>query len=279
MPKALTPQQVEAYKRDGFLFPIRMMPEEDAIEMGARMMKAREDGLLRIKGGQTKMNVLLPWVYEFATSERLLDIVEDLLGPDLMIYHSTLWAKQPRAGEYVSWHQDNTYFGHDPCEVLSVWLALTPATVETGCMQYLPGTHRLGQLGLTTPDVSDGNLLASGQTVDYDVSGIEPVPVILRPGEIAIHHAFLIHNSFPNRSDRPRMGMTFIYHPPSLHQLGQVKTSAMLVRGEDRYGNFDHEIPPDPADEPATFARFEKARDLYRAKVRELGNSTITRFD
>ena len=279
MPKALTEEQIASWKRDGFLFPVRVMSEEMAAEFAARMTQARSDGLLRVKGGQTKMNVLLPWVYDFASSEPLLDIVEDLLGPDLMIYHSTLWAKQPRAGEYVSWHQDNTYFGHDPCEVLSVWLALTPATVETGCMQYLPGTHKLGQLPLTAPDVSDGNLLASGQTVDYDVSGITPVPVELRPGEIAIHHAFLIHNSFPNRSTEPRIGMTFIYHPPSLHQLGNVKTSAMLVRGEDRYGNFEHEMPPDPNDAEATQARFIQARDLYRAKVRELGNSTITRFD
>jgi hypothetical protein len=76
-----------------------------------------------------------------------------------------------------------------------------------------------------------------------------------------------------------RMGMTFIYHPPRLRQFGEVRTSAMLVRGEDRYGNFDHEAPPDPSDEAGTRERFRQAVDLYRAKVRELGNSTITRFD
>ena len=279
MPKALTEQQIESYRRDGFLFPVRVMSEDAAAAFGEKLLAARADGRLRVKGGQTKINLLLPWVHEFATDDRLLDVVEDLLGPDLMIYHSTLWAKQPRAGEYVSWHQDNTYFGHDPCEVLSVWLALTPATVETGCMQYLPGTHRLGQLGLRDPDINDGNLLASGQTVDHDVSGMEPVPVELRPGEVAIHHAFLIHNSIPNRSGKMRMGMTFIYHPPRLRQFGEVRTSALLVRGEDRYGNFDHEAPPDPADEAGTRERFRQAVDLYRAKVRELGNSTITRFD
>ncbi|MPY70148.1 MAG: hypothetical protein GEU92_08675 [Alphaproteobacteria bacterium] len=140
MPKALTEQQIESYRRDGFLLPIRVMSEDAAATFSEKLLAARADGQLRVKGGQTKINLLLPWVHEFATDDRLLDVVEDLLGPDLMIYHSTLWAKQPRAGEYVSWHQDNTYFGHDPCEVLSVWLALTPATVETGCMQYLPGT-------------------------------------------------------------------------------------------------------------------------------------------
>jgi ectoine hydroxylase-related dioxygenase (phytanoyl-CoA dioxygenase family) len=209
----------------------------------------------------------------------LLDIVEDLLGPDLMIYHSTLWAKQPAAGEYVSWHQDNTYFGHTPCEVLSVWLALTQATVENGCMQYLPGTHALGQLPLTAPDIGENNLLASGQTVDYDVSDIAPVPVELRPGEIAIHHAHLIHNSLPNASDGTRTGMTFIYHPPSVRQLGEARTSALLVRGEDRFGHFEPEAPPDETDAAATRVRFDRAVALYRAKVRELGNSTITRFD
>lgn len=279
MPKTLTEAQIESWRRDGFLFPLRVMSEEAAAEFGRKLEAARADRRLRLKGGQTKINLLLPWVYEFATDAHLLDIVEDLLGPDLMIYHSTLWAKQGGAGEYVSWHQDNTYFGHYPCEVLSVWLALTPATVENGCMQYLPGTHRLGQLGLREPDVSDGNLLASGQTADFDASTVTPVPVELRPGEIAIHHAFLIHNSIPNRSGQTRMGMTFIYHPPHLRQYGDVRTSAMLVRGEDRHGHFDHEAPPDASDEAATRTRFDRAVGLYRAKVRELGNSTIERFD
>jgi hypothetical protein len=122
-------------------------------------------------------------------------------------------------------------------------------------------------------------MLSSGMTVDFDVASARPVPIVLAPGEVSIHHAFLIHGSSPNRGKDRRLGLTFIYHPPHLRQLGACRTSAMLVRGEDRYGHFDHEVPPIAADDPRTVANHERFVEQYRAKVRELGNPTVTRFD
>jgi ectoine hydroxylase-related dioxygenase (phytanoyl-CoA dioxygenase family) len=162
--------------------------------------------------------------------------------------------------------------------VLTVWVALSPATEKTGCVQFLPGTHRLGQLPLAPPNVA-GNMLSSGQTVAFDPTTVEAVPATLQPGEVSIHHAFLIHSSSPNRGGDRRLGVTLIYHPPHLRQLGDVRTSALLVRGEDRYGHFDHEIPPVAADDPQTIANHARFVSMYRAKVRELGNATVERFD
>ena len=280
MPKVLSEQQIEQYSRDGYVSPIRLLD-------GAAVARCRRDfeAVEASRGGalkgtaRTKFYLRFPWAYQLATHPVLLDAIEDLIGPDIMIYHNMSWIKERGDETYVSWHQDNTYFGHDPCEVLTAWVALSPATLESGCMRVLPGTHRLGQLPLTAPDTRDQNLLSSGMTVDFDIGSVDPVAMPLQPGEISLHHAFLIHGSPPNIALDRRMGITFIYHPPALGQLGAGRTSALLVRGEDRFGNFDHEQPPVTATDPETIARHERAVDAYRAKVNELGNATATRFD
>lgn len=280
MPKRLSESEVEQYRRDGFVSPVRVLSDGEAASSRAELeaVEASMGGRFRAPFN-TKFYLRYPWAYAIATSPRLLDAVEDLIGPDIMLYHNTAWLKGPGADSYVSWHQDNTYFGHDPCEVLTAWVALSPATEESGCMQFLPGTHRLGQLALREPDTGGANMLSSGMTVDFDVARVEPVPITLQPGEASIHHAFLIHGSRPNRGGDRRLGITFIYHPPHLRQIGACRTSALLVRGEDRYGHFEHERPPLAADDPATQAHHEHAVSLYRAKVRELGNATVERFD
>jgi ectoine hydroxylase-related dioxygenase (phytanoyl-CoA dioxygenase family) len=278
MPKALSPEQVEQYHRDGFVSPVRIVSEDDATAFRSQMEEAEAAGDLR-GIGQTKFYLRFPWVHKMATQPALLDAVEDLIGPNIMLYHNTVWFKDGGNGAYVSWHQDNTYFGHDPCEVLTAWMAITPATTESGCMQFMPGTHKLGQLALKDPDIQSANMLSSGQTADFDPASIKPFPVELRPGECSIHHAFLVHGSLPNNAPDRRMGITFIYHPPQLGQLGNCRTSALLVRGEDPYGKFDHEQAPDLTDMAGNIARHEKAVSTYREKVRELGNRTVARLD
>lgn len=280
MPKVLSAQQVEQFRRDGYVSPVRLLDAADALEY-RRSFEAVEASMGgALKGTpRTKSYLRFPWSYELATRPHLLDAVEDLIGPDIMLYHSMAWVKEGGDGAYVSWHQDNTYFGHDPCEVLTAWVALTPAMAENGCMRVLPGTHRLGQLPLAAPDRGDRNLLSSGATADFDTRSVTPVDMPLQPGEMSLHHAFLIHGSLPNTGTERRIGMTFIYHPPGLRQLGRCRTSALLVRGRDRFGHFDHESPPFAADDPDTIARHERAVAAYRAKVRELGNDAVTRYD
>ena len=278
MPKALSDQQIERYARPGYLAPLRIVSEIEAAIFRQRVEEIEAAGGFR-GIDQSKCYIRYPSVHALATHPKLLDMVEDLIGPDILLYHSTVWFKEGGDGAFVSWHQDNTYFGHDPCEVLSAWFAITPATEMSGCMRFLPGTHKLGQLPLDAPDIGGGNMLSSGQTADFDPTTIDPVPIELQPGEASIHHAFLIHGSLPNRASERRMGISFIYHPPGLGQLGDCRTSALLVRGQDRDGNFEPERPPGAADDPGTIARYEHAVALYRDKVRELGNRTVARLD
>lgn len=278
MPKALSTEQVAQYHRDGYVSPVRIVADDEAVKFRQQMEDAEAAGDLR-GIGQTKFYLRFPWVHKMATHPALLDAVEDLIGPNIMLYHNTVWFKEGGDGAYVSFHQDNTYFGHDPCEVLTAWMAITPATIESGCMQFLPGTQKLGQLDLKAPDIHGSNMLSSGQNVDLDTSTIEPFPVELRAGECSIHHAFLVHGSLPNNAPDRRLGITFIYHPPQLGQLGKCRTSALLVRGEDPYGNFDHEQAPNADDMTGNIARHETAVSAYRAKVREMGNITVARLD
>jgi hypothetical protein len=280
MPKSLTARQIEHYRRDGFVSPVPILTAGETADY-RRELEAVETSMggELIGAPRTKFYLRFPWALRLATHKTILDAVEDLIGPDIMVYHNIAWLKDPGDDSYVSWHQDNTYFGHTPCDVLTVWIALSPATAESGCMRILPGTHMLGQLPLTTPDASDANMLSSGQTVDFNVSSVEPVCMALAAGEASIHHAFAIHGSPPNRTNNRRLGLTFIYHPPGLRQLGDIRTSALLVRGKDRFGYFEAEHPPVAADDPATISRHEHSVGLYRDKVRELGNMTVTRFD
>ena len=279
MPKVLTKQQVESYARDGFVSPVRVLSGTEAglCRQELEAMEASMGGALRGLA-RTKFYLRYPWAFRLATRPAILDAVEDLIGPDILLYQNTAWVKNAGENSYVSWHQDNTYFGHVPCEVLSVWVALSPSRPESGSMRFLPGSHKEGRLPVKY-DLQDGNMLSSGQVADVDLSRYQPVATSLEPGEASIHHAWMIHGSPPNETKDRRLGVTFVYHPPWLTQIGTVRTSALLVRGEDRYGHFEPETPPLSADDPQTMARHERGAALYRAKAEELGNLTIARRD
>jgi non-heme Fe2+,alpha-ketoglutarate-dependent halogenase len=270
---------VESYGRDGFVSPVRVLSAAAAGECRRALeaMEAAAGGVL--KGlHRTKIYLRHPWAYRLGTNTAILDAVEDLIGPDILLYQNTVWAKNAGEESHVTWHQDNTYFGHVPCEVLSVWIALSPSRPESGSMRFLAGSHRLGQLPVRH-EIQAGNMLSSGQVTDIDVSRFPSFTTSLEPGEASIHHGFLIHGSPPNTSPERRLGVTFVYHPPSLKQIGVARTSALLVRGEDRHGNFEPEEPPSSPDDADTIARHERGAALYRAKAEELGNATIARHD
>ena len=280
MPKALSQDQIDQYQRDGYLYPIQIVSPDEAaacrqrLEAIEKAMGGRFNGIQR-----TKFYLRYRWAYELATTPTMLDAVEDLIGPDILLYHNTSWLKRAGDQAYVSWHQDNNYIGVEPCEMLSFWIALTPSTLENGCMQVLPGTHRGGQLPTGIPDLNNKNMLPSGLVAEHDLSKTKPVAMELAQGEASIHHAYTVHGSQANLSNQRRMGVTFLFFPTHVVQKGERRTSAMLVRGEDRYGHFDAEFPPAGDDDPDTIARHECSAMLHRTKEEELGKKTVARFD
>jgi ectoine hydroxylase-related dioxygenase (phytanoyl-CoA dioxygenase family) len=243
--KALTRQQVEHFAREGHHFPVRAMGTEQAIAYRTKL----EDVERRIGQSVMKTNIknkphlLLTWADDLVRHPKILDAVEDILGPDLLCWSSSLFIKDAHDPSYISWHQDSTYWGLSHPDVITAWLALSPSTVENGCMQVDPGSHLLDQLPHKDTFAAD-NLLTRGQEVQVDVDPDHVVDIVLQPGEFSLHHVRIVHGSEPNRSDHRRIGFAVRYVPTYLKQIAGPRDSAMLVRGVDHYHHFDMEPRP-----------------------------------
>ena len=280
MPKRLTEEQVEQYRRDGYVSPVRVMSTEEAAAIRHRMEAFEAAQGRPLHGLQTsKCGLLFPWIYDIVSRAAVLDAVEDLIGPDILMYQNGAWFKNPGSDTYVSWHQDATYYGMDPLDLVTCWVALSPTTLETGCMQVLPGSHLHGQLPVEYTEVTPDNLLASGQNTLIDRDAYTIVPMELQPGEMSMHHVCLVHSSRPNRGQDRRMGFSIAYMGPHVRQTTELKASAMLMRGADKYGYYPlDEVPPVSEYDPATIERHARAVTLYRNKAKQAGNATAWRL-
>jgi ectoine hydroxylase-related dioxygenase (phytanoyl-CoA dioxygenase family) len=210
-----------------------------------------------------KPYLLFPWAAELVRHPAILDSIEALIGPDILVFHTTVWFKAARSESRVPWHQDGTYFGLDPFEHVTAWVALTPSTEAMGCVEMLPGSHIDGQLAHA--DKPDPSLMVSrGQTLVRDVDEGAAVKLIMHPGEVSFHHTMAIHRSGPNTTDEARIGIGISYIPTRVRHVGETRLSASLVRGVDRHGHFDPEPVPDPAAPEAALAAHRDSLDRYR---------------
>ena len=243
MPKILTDAEIAQFERDGFVFPIRVMPAADAARYHAALetYEAASGGPIQANM-RHKMNLLFTWANQLVRLPRILDAVEDLIGPDIICWTTNFFIKEARDPAFVSWHQDSTYWGLEPCEVVTAWVALTDAPVASGAMKFLPESHQLDQIR-HTDTFDEQNLLTRGQEVDMAVDETLAVDVPLAAGEISLHHIRLVHGSKPNTTDQRRVGLAIRYVPPHVRQI-KLRDSAMLVRGRDDYGHFDWEPEP-----------------------------------
>ncbi len=258
MPKLLTPDAVHRYREDGFYAPVRALTQEEAADFRRRFeaYEQAQGGWYELSKGQ-KLYLLQTWAAELASHPRILDAVEDVLGTDIFVWGLSLFVKDGRNPSYVSWHQDSTYWGLSKPDVVTAWVALSPSTPERGCMKMIPGSHRLEQLPHRDTLAKD-NLLTRGQEIAVEVDESKAVYLTLAPGEISLHNIRTVHASEPNRSDERRIGVAIRYIAPDVRQVEASDDSAWLVRGEDRYGHFIHETPPESDMDAA--ARAEHAR-------------------
>ncbi len=269
MPKSLTSQQIEDYQRDGFLCPVDVLSSDDTAAYRRRFeaYEARHEGWYELSEGQ-KLYLLQTWVAELASNVNVLDAAEDLLGPNLLVWGSSLFIKDPGEGTYVSWHQDSTYWGLSKPDVLTAWIALSPATVQSGCMKMMPGTHKWDQIA-HKDTLNEKNLLTRGQEIAVDVNEADGYMAELAPGQMSLHDVRLVHGSDPNLSNERRIGVAIRYIAPHVSQVNAENDSAWLVRGEDTHGNFIHETPPKADMDPDAIkehARIMKLRQgvLYK---------------
>ena len=185
---------------------------------------------------KSKSYLLYRWADTLVHHPKVLDAVEDVIGPDILVYHSTMWIKEAHTPAYVRWHQDGAYFFLDPLEHVTAWVALSEASELAGCMRVI----RAHRLPLVEHDDKPGphNMINRGQGISERFDGETGVSMALRAGELSLHHTALVHCSPGNDNDDRRMGLGISFIPAHVRPLGPVKPSALLVRGEDRYGHF-----------------------------------------
>lgn len=235
-PPRLTPQLVEQYHRDGYLFPIRLFEESELVPLREhvdRMIAGLADG--KRPEDLNMLHPQDPFLLQWLCQPRILDLVEPIVGPNIVLFASHFISKPAGHGKAVPWHQDSVYWPLSPMKVVTVWLAVDPACKANGCMRVIPGSHRWGDIGHEGVDRPEEYVL-SQKTRDGAFREEDAVDVELAPGEVSLHDALLIHGSNANTSAMRRCGYTMRYMPAEV-KIDRTKSPhhpLYLVRGEDR---------------------------------------------
>lgn len=248
------------YEKQGFLSPLTILSAAQA----ARHRRHIEDAERHIGPAhyKAKMHTILKSPCELATHPDILDVVEQILGADILLYNTTYIIKEPRTQAHVSWHQDLTYWGLDCDDQVSVWLALSAADEQSGCMRMIPGSHVGGRRAHDISQDDKNNVLFQSQEV-RDVNEQDAVYCPLAPGQASFHHGWTLHSSLPNRSDDRRIGLNIQYIAPHVRQTKLPGSSALLVRGEDRFGHYQAETRATRDLDPAALAWREQQDELH----------------
>ena len=229
-------EQIEAYRRDGFVFPIEIFSAAEVEGFRGAFEALSEYSPKRFD----RMHLFFKWAYQIVTHDALLDVVEAILGDDILVYGTLVLAKQPHDLRYASWHQDSFYSGLHLTPSTTAWIALTPSHEGNGCMRVIPGSHRLG--AVDHESVDDPHLLnRRGERIKIDLDESVAVDLVLKPGEISLHESTLVHGSTPNMSDEPRIGFIVRF---VTSQMQNANTRLMRVRGDGDCRHLDLAEPP-----------------------------------
>ena len=249
----LTAQEIRRYETDGHVVPARFRLGDDVLD-DIREIHAR------LLAKHPEFADYCPAVLAFDTGfldiariPAILDMVEQLIGPDFALWNSSFFAKPARVGTRTPWHQDGEYWPIRPLTTCSVWIAVDPATRENGCLRVIPGSHRRRELGSHDFNGADGlSLPLEIREDEFDEATARDL--VLDTGQVSLHDVYLIHGSEPNHSEKPRRGMTLRYMPTtSVYRrdladsqrtgpLAMSERTLYLMRGADRSGANDFRI-------------------------------------
>jgi non-heme Fe2+,alpha-ketoglutarate-dependent halogenase len=217
------------FERNGLVFPIPVLLPEQISRYLAGFSEI-EDLLGRPIKRMGNPALYFSWAYRLATESAVLDAVEEILGPDLLISGTLIFCKYPRDSAFVAWHQDTFYSNLDLTPSVSAWIALLDSTSENGCMRVVPGSHLQGTLPHRETRHSD-NLLKRGEEIQVEVDEARATDVILKAGEMSLHHNSIIHGSRSNRSDTKRLGFIVRFVTPE-YDLGPQRTPFLRAKGK-----------------------------------------------
>ena len=219
MPRVLTKLQIEQYHDQGFICPIRVISEQEALFIKEELEQVEKEFPEEINS-ESRNNLHLSFAFldALAHNKIIVDAIEDLIGPDISLWASVMFIKEPSSKQYVSWHQDATYMGLDSLDFPTPWIALSPSNIETGCMTMIAGSHKT-KIQNHEDTFAENNILTRGQVIQ-DVDESKAVDLILQPGEMSIHHGAVIHGSQPNNSNQRRIGFSLqSYMPNNVKQI------------------------------------------------------------
>lgn len=247
MLKKLSTTQVRDYRANGYLYPLDGLTAGEVARYREELRKTEAHlggSLMAIdKKFRGNLHFMCRWVDELARTPAILDAVEDLLGPDILLYTSRFFIKEPQSEGIAAWHQDSTYFGLRPHDHVTAWVALCNVTEATGPVEFAVGSHIRGQLQQKSGLIKNSVNTAGQIIVEwFDQSGIDRA--ILKPGQFSFHHTCTVHQSQPNRSDERRIGIALSYIPTRTRYVGKRRMPACLVRGRDDQGHFDLQPRP-----------------------------------
>jgi hypothetical protein len=267
---ALSQAQIDAFGRDGFLAPVEAFSRAEARRLRDQLEafeRTLPPGPVAARD-RRKLHVRLPWARDLVEHPRILDVMESLLGPDILVFTSTFFVKEANSDAITAWHQDATYFGLSPYAHVTAWVAFSDASIEAGCMEFVPGSHRWGQRR-HGPHAVPGSINAGAQSISQPIESAGALFAPLAAGQLSLHHTLVAHNSPPNRSGDRRIGCGISYIPTRLRHSGSRRASATLVRGVDRYGNFDPEPDPRALTPDERVGAHHRAYALYNAGYEE----------
>ncbi|MFO1350960.1 MAG: phytanoyl-CoA dioxygenase family protein [Gammaproteobacteria bacterium] len=219
----LSDAELSAYREDGLVAPVLRLPAELLGQMrGAleRLLAANPElapeGLVcpHIPNGKPGGAEAAAEWFGFCSNPAILDLVEQVLGPDIILWGSQVFCKPARVGRAVPWHQDGKYWPMRPLATCSVWIALDAATPENGCLRYIPGSHRAGSL-YEHRQVRQKNVVLAQEVIGSLFDGSQARDDVLEAGQFSLHDVFLIHGSDANRSHQRRAGFVIRYMPAS----------------------------------------------------------------
>ena len=237
MGKCLSDNQVEKFHKDGFLSPINVFSINEALDLKDKLEDAEKIWPEAFNASaRNNAHLNFEFLDSIVHNKNLLDAVEDILGPNILAYASTLFIKEPNDPGFVSWHQDGKYMGLSENIGITAWVALSEANGESGCMSMIPGSHE--KMLAHKDTFGKDNILTRGQEVQ-NVDAGKAVETPLRPGQASFHCPTVIHGSQPNRSEHRRIGFAVQTYIPTNVKSIHGRASAQLVRGIDTFGHFD----------------------------------------
>ena len=216
----LTKAGIKTYNDEGYLTPIDAISSQEAEKFRANYYRVQKQYDMDVNPIlRSKPHLVFPWLYDLVKSPAITGPVSSILGPNLLAWGTSFFAKPANEPGFVSWHQDANYWGLEPHDVLTAWIAFTPSVRENGCMRIVPGSHLKGSLE-HKDTFSKDNLLTRGQEISVHVNEKDAKDIILSAGQMSLHHAKVIHGSRPNQSSERRVGFAMqSFMPPEVEQV------------------------------------------------------------